>query len=32
MSLLYIAGYVVRKDDLYDDSFYYVEKYGDFIK
>ena len=28
MALLYVAGYVVRKDPVTDDSFIYSQEYG----
>ena len=30
-SLVYIAGYVVRKDDLMDDTYFYYDKHGSYL-
>ena len=32
MSLVYIAGYIQRKDDTLGDTFCYFDKYGDYLK
>ena len=31
LTLVYIAGYIVRNDELFDDSLIYWKKYGVFI-
>ena len=32
MTLTYIVGYIFRKDENSDDTFFYYEKYGRFLK
>ena len=32
MSLVYIAGYIIREDENPDDTFYFYKAYGNFVK
>ena len=32
MSLVYIVGYIIREDENPDDTFYFYEAYGNFVK
>ena len=32
MSTVYIAGYIIREDKNPDDTFYFFESYGNFVK
>ena len=32
MSLVYIAGYIIHEDENPDDTFYFYEAYGNFVK
>ena len=32
MALIYVAGYVVRKDQVTDDSFIYSQEYGKYTE